>query len=63
MYLFIASLANVLLGFQRGDETAYAGLWRVDQIMDLALVFCALAAGSRRWVGRRRPDAATASNG
>lgn len=63
MYLFIASLSNALLGFQRGDETAYAGLWRVDQIVDLALVFCVLAAGSRQWLSRRRPDVATASNG
>lgn len=44
MYLLIASAANALLGFQRGDETAYAGPWRVDQLVDLALVFCALVA-------------------
>lgn len=42
-YLLVASLANALLGFQRGDETAYVGALRVDQVVDVALSLLALS--------------------
>jgi prolipoprotein diacylglyceryl transferase len=66
MYLLIASPANALLGFQRGDETAYAGPWRVDQIVDLAFFFCALIAWLRsplESVLKRAGKSPTPSNG
>ncbi|MBI5649904.1 MAG: prolipoprotein diacylglyceryl transferase [Chloroflexi bacterium] len=42
-YLLIASPANFLLGFVRGDETIYLAGLRFDQIVDAGL--CALALG------------------
>ncbi len=47
-YLIVVSLANALLGFQRGDETAYWGALRVDQIVDAGWVCIGMAA----WIGR-----------
>jgi phosphatidylglycerol:prolipoprotein diacylglycerol transferase len=40
-YMLLASLANFALGFQRGDDTAYVGGLRIDQLVDAA--FAALA--------------------
>ena len=54
-YLLIASLTNALLGFQRGDETAYVGAVRVDQIVDLALGVFALVGLAWQWITARRP--------
>jgi phosphatidylglycerol:prolipoprotein diacylglycerol transferase len=48
VYLIAVSLSNATLGFQRGDETAYWGGLRIDQIVD-ALWACAAMAG---WMGR-----------
>ncbi|MBI4790643.1 MAG: prolipoprotein diacylglyceryl transferase [Chloroflexi bacterium] len=53
-YLLIASLANVLLGFQRGDETAYLGAVRLDQIVDLALGLSAASALAWRRLNARQ---------
>ncbi len=44
VYLFLSSLGNAALGFERGDQTAYVGALRVDQLVDTALVMIALAA-------------------
>lgn len=43
LYLLIASSANFLLGFQRGDETMVVGGLRVDQWCDGVLAGLALA--------------------
>ncbi|MDE3090984.1 MAG: hypothetical protein KGJ80_16545, partial [Chloroflexota bacterium] len=43
-YGAVASLANFVLGFQRGDETAYVGALRIDQIVDAAVGVLALTA-------------------
>jgi len=37
-YLGLAAAANFALGFQRGDETAFVGLLRIDQIVDAVFV-------------------------
>jgi phosphatidylglycerol:prolipoprotein diacylglycerol transferase len=42
-YLLIASLASFALGFQRGDESAYVGGLRFDQIVDAAFAVLALS--------------------
>ncbi len=41
-YVLVASLANVALGFVRGDETLYLGVLRVDQIVDAIFVLLAV---------------------
>lgn len=38
LYLLVASTANFLLGFQRGDEAAFIGGLRIDQWCDAAFV-------------------------
>lgn len=43
IYLVIASAANFLLGFQRGDEAAFLGGLRIDQWWDAAAMALALA--------------------
>lgn len=43
VYLLLSSLGNFALGFERGDQTAYVGALRVDQLVDAALVPVALA--------------------
>ncbi|MCL4396132.1 MAG: prolipoprotein diacylglyceryl transferase [Chloroflexi bacterium] len=43
-YLLITSAANFALGFGRGDQSAYIGALRVDQVVDLALGVSALVA-------------------
>ncbi len=48
-YLLLASLANFALGFQRGDDTAYVGALRIDQVVDAALAVLAVLI----WAGRR----------
>lgn len=40
-YLLLASAANFALGFQRGDDTAYIGALRIDQVVDAAFVVLA----------------------
>ena len=52
VYLLLASLANFALGFQRGDDTAYVGALRIDQVVDAALAALAVLI----WVGRRLPQ-------
>ncbi|HEX7588009.1 MAG TPA: prolipoprotein diacylglyceryl transferase family protein [Anaerolineae bacterium] len=47
VYLGLASTANFALGFQRGDDTAWVGLLRIDQVVDA--VFIVLAAGLGLW--------------
>ncbi len=42
-YLLVASAANLALGFQRGDETVFVGVLRVDQIVDAGLGLSACA--------------------
>lgn len=49
VYLLVASLANFLLGFQRGDEALFVGGWRVDQWVDLGWLVVGLVA----WVAVR----------
>ena len=41
-YGLIASTANLLLGFFRGDESLYIGALRVDQVFDAGFLVCAL---------------------
>jgi prolipoprotein diacylglyceryl transferase len=52
-YLLLASAANFALGFQRGDDTAYVGALRIDQVVDAALVVAGLI-GLWRWRAARR---------
>ncbi len=40
-YLLLASIAQFLLGTQRGDETMRIGVWRVDQLVDAGLMLVA----------------------
>ncbi len=54
VYLVLVSLANAALGFQRGDETAYWGSLRVDQVVDLLYASIGVAGWvAGRWTGRR----------
>lgn len=53
-YLFIASLANFVLGFQRGDDTAYVGALRIDQVVDAAFVLLAAVIWLWRWTAVHR---------
>jgi phosphatidylglycerol:prolipoprotein diacylglycerol transferase len=52
VYLIVVSLANTALGFQRGDETAYWGNLRVDQIVDVLYA----AVGFAAWIAQSRTD-------
>ncbi len=54
VYLIAVSLSNAALGFQRGDETAYWGALRVDQIVDAAVAALAMAGWVGRWWGAQR---------
>jgi len=56
IYLLVASAANFALDFQRGDETAFVGALRVDQVADVALGILALA-GWVRWAVQREGNA------
>lgn len=49
VFALLASTGNLVLGFQRGDDTLYVGALRIDQVFDAA--FAVLAAGF--WVARR----------
>ncbi len=49
-YLIVSSLANVAIGFQRGDDTAYWGTWRVDQVIDLAAGLIAIGGLLWQWI-------------
>ena len=42
IYLLVASTGNLMLGFQRGDETLYIGELRVDQWVDALGIAAAL---------------------
>ncbi len=42
VYLLVVSASQVILGFERGDESAWIGTLRVDQILDAALAGLAL---------------------
>ena len=53
-YLLLASLGNFALGFQRGDDTAYVGALRIDQVVDAAFVVIALSVWLWRWSAARR---------
>ncbi len=57
VYLGLASAANFLLGFQRGDDTAFVGPLRIDQVVDV--VFIVGAVGLGWW---RRADVRTEGN-
>ncbi len=48
-YLLFASLGNFALGFQRGDDTAYVGALRIDQVVDAAFVLLAVIIWVWRW--------------
>ncbi len=48
VYLVVISFSNAALGFQRGDETAYWGVLRIDQLVDAAMG----GAGMLGWMGR-----------
>ncbi len=53
VYLIVVSLANAALGFQRGDETAYWGSLRVDQVVDVLCAGVGFAGWiAQRWTGR-----------
>lgn len=54
-YLLVASAANFVLGFFRGDESAFVGSLRLDQIFDAAFAVIALIAFAYRitWVNTR----------
>jgi prolipoprotein diacylglyceryl transferase len=53
VYLLLASAANFVLGFQRGDDTAYVGALRIDQVVDAAfIVLAGLVALWRRAAAR-----------
>lgn len=54
-YLLVASAVNFALGFFRGDESAFVGSLRVDQIFDAALAAIALLAFAYRitWINAR----------
>jgi phosphatidylglycerol:prolipoprotein diacylglycerol transferase len=54
VYLVAVSLSNAALGFQRGDETAYWGVLRIDQIVDAAVAAVALAGWLGRWWAAQR---------
>ncbi len=41
-YLLATSAANIILGFQRGDETVMLAGWRVDQWVDVGLTGLAI---------------------
>jgi prolipoprotein diacylglyceryl transferase len=53
-YLFLASLADFTLGFQRGDESAYVGALRIDQVVDAAFVLLAAILWLWRWMAVHR---------
>jgi prolipoprotein diacylglyceryl transferase len=57
-YLLIASLANFALGFQRGDDNAFVGALRVDQVVDAALALLAVLL----WLGLRMRQSAVVAN-
>ncbi|HEX7594392.1 MAG TPA: prolipoprotein diacylglyceryl transferase family protein [Anaerolineae bacterium] len=57
-YLLIASLANFALGFQRGDDSAFVGALRVDQVVDAALALLAVLL----WLGLRMRQSAVVAN-
>lgn len=54
VYLIAVSLSNAALGFQRGDETAFWGALRIDQIVDAAVAGVGIAGWMGRWwIGQR----------
>lgn len=55
-YLLVASLANVALGFVRGDESTSLGSWRVDQIVDAILGLLGMAGLIGRGLHARTPE-------
>ncbi len=58
VYLLLASAANFVLGFQRGDDTAYVGALRIDQVVDAAsIVLAGLIALWRRAAARNQENA------
>jgi prolipoprotein diacylglyceryl transferase len=57
VYLLLASAANFVLGFQRGDDAAYVGAVRIDQVVDAAFIALAgLVALWRRGAARNDGD-------
>jgi prolipoprotein diacylglyceryl transferase len=53
VYLGLASAANFALGFQRGDDTAFVGPLRIDQVVDAVFIVGAIYLGWRRRAGAR----------
>lgn len=49
VYLVAIGLSNAALGFQRGDETAYWGGLRIDQLVDVLCAALGLAGWTTRW--------------
>lgn len=41
VYVLVSTSGNFILGFQRGDETLYVGMLRVDQVVDLIVLLAA----------------------
>ena len=61
-YWFFASLANFALGFQRGDDTAYLGALRIDQVVDAAFVLRAVVILAWRWAAANEGNLGTEGN-